>query len=143
MFMRKTIVAGGIVLIALSSGCYTTFDITARELVQINGFRAGETRQAKTSNNGTVDFTKDSEFTFVGQEGSMAQLKFSRIDIDRNVLAGEDAETGAPVYIDLSRMKSIQAEKYSPVLSTIAGFGIGIPVVVVGVLVCCGSGLAR
>lgn len=134
MNSRTSLVVVGLVAGAGASGCRSTWDLTPRGITLLHGFTAGDVVKLEAKENETVPFTKDSGLTFRGYDDSVAAVRLSRIVIQDNVLIGQEATLDKPLYVDLTRMRTVQVDNFSAGYTTLAGVGVGVPLVLGGLL---------
>jgi hypothetical protein len=124
MYSRKTLALLSLLSTTSASGCYGTFDLTPQSVAKLNGFRAGYEVGLQGKDNEEVVFTEKTELSFLGADGAVAEATFNRIDIQGNILIGEESRSGEQLYVDLSRMSAVRAEKISiPGTVMLAGLG--------------------
>ena len=133
MNSRTTLAVLGLISTTGASGCYSTWDLTPRGVLQLNGFRSGNYIDVETTENERIPFTKDTKLSFYGSDQAVAEeVTFSKIELRRNVLIGEDAESGQKLLVDLSRMNTVQATNFSVGKTALLATGVTIPTLIMG-----------
>lgn len=142
MSSRTSLVLVGLVAGAGASGCRSTWDLTPRGITQLHNFASYESIQLETTENETVTFNEKSGLTFRGFDNSVATVRLSRIIIQDNVLIGHESTLNKPLYVDLTRMKTVQVDNFSAGYTALAGVGVGVPLVLSGLLLIAAGSVA-
>ncbi|HRI71348.1 MAG TPA: ferritin-like domain-containing protein [Polyangium sp.] len=133
MMNTRTIAMVSLVSTAsMTTGCYSTWDLTPKGVVALDGFRTGQPIAISTTTNETIIFRDDSSLRFKAANGQETEAKFQSIAVEGSIFTGVEKEKGSRYVIDLSQMRSVQADVFSPGKTALATTGIvvlGVPTV--------------
>ena len=126
MTMKKTVMRFALATAALSvTGCYSTWDVPAKSLESLDGFREPEKRPIMDAEGDELSFDHSTELRFVQPGAEPIAAKFSAISVTGSAFSGMVRPYGQPMGIDLRQVLGVSAKKFSTVKTVIA---IAIPV---------------
>ncbi len=139
MMNTRTIAMVSLVSTAsMTTGCYSTWDLTPKGVVALDGFRTGQPITISTTTNETIIFRDDSSLRFQAANGQQTEAQFQSIEVDGSIFTGVEKEHGSRYVIDLAQMRGVQANVFSPGKTALATTGIvflGVPPVAFAVLI--------
>jgi hypothetical protein len=116
----------GLMIATTCTGCFSTWDISPRELNRLNGYREPQVVPIADNNGKEVAFDPRTELRFYGPDGEMQdKAKFASIDVAGSTFTGIARGERRTVSVDLSQVSEVQARKFS-IGKTIA-VGVGVP----------------
>lgn len=114
MHSRTTLSLATLIAAANTAACYSTWDITPRTLLKLNGFRAGETVNLPTRQGEYVEFDDETTVHLEGIDGVQTDAQFDAIKTHWPVLVGSTIPDGVKLNVELQRMSKVQIRKFSP-----------------------------
>ena len=97
------------VMTIMISGCYSTWDVTPRALVTLDGFHAPQQLSLHNKEFNSFTYDRDTTLRFRGVDGLEAEAQFRSIKIEGSILHGITREAGEDLYVNLDRLKEVQA----------------------------------
>lgn len=118
-----------------ATGCYSTWDLSPKGALQLDGFSQGTTYSVRATDGDIVEVTSDTEFRFEGDDNRAVQFKAESIVVKEHVLTAVDQNGGGTLHVDLSRMNGVQMKNLSiphTALATLGVIGGGVAAIPVG-----------
>ena len=108
---------------ASTSGCYWTWDVAPRELAKLDGYRPPSVVPLADVRGETFTFDKTTKLRLEEPEAATVRGPFTSIDVRGPILTGTTTDH-PPWGIDLGKVTSLEARKFSPEKTVALGLGL-------------------
>lgn len=127
MQSQKLTIFFGLVTMLMLPGCYSTWDIAPRDLIQLHGFRSGTPQTiSEWEGKEVARVDEDTTFIFEAQNGQTYEGQFVEIKIleNRHLFHGVSRRSMHNLFVDIDRLRRVQVTQVSPVKTAFATTGV-------------------
>ncbi len=126
MKSKMTLPLATMIAATSASGCYSTWDITPKMLVELDGFQASTPKNLRIPGSEGIEevpFTHETRLHFVGSDGVQETAQFSSIRVQGPIFTGIETETGDRLRVDTRQLKAVELANFSAGRTALATTG--------------------